>query len=321
MEVSVVIPNWNGLRFLQPLFEDLAKQTTPPAEIIVVDNGSKDASAEWARYAGAHVIAFDSNRGFAAAVNAGVRAATHRLVAVLNNDLRLDTRWLENVATGIGGRAFALGKVLSLAEPDRIDGTFDAVCLGGTAWRCGAGSPDGPLWSEPRDVSIPSFTAVLVRRDEYLAVGGLEESFGSYLEDVDFGLRCASQGYNGRYVPAAVSWHAGSATLGRWHARTVRQVSRNQVFLIARHYSSGMLKRYGWKIAIAHLLWGGVALRHGKGLSWLSGKVEGLWRCREMRRAPGLRLIRVLEDGERDIRTLQEMTGPDLYWRLYFALT
>ena len=147
MNASAVIPNWNGRRFLEPLFDDLRRQTVPPDEIIVIDNGSTDGSQEWAGSQGARVVAFPANRGFAAAVNEGVRSAQGRIVAVLNNDLRLDDRWLETVLSSIGNASFAVGKVLSLADPSRIDGTFDAVCCGGTAWRCGAGSLDGPLWS------------------------------------------------------------------------------------------------------------------------------------------------------------------------------
>ena len=321
MRASVVIPNWNGRHFLEPLFGDLGLQTLAPAEVIVVDNGSTDGSQECARRAGARVIGFDTNRGFAGAVNAGVRDSRHDMVAILNNDLRLDRSWLEAVSTGMGDAAFAVGKVLSLSERDRIDGTFDAICCGGTAWRCGAGAPDGPIWSEGRVVRIAPFTAILVRRESYLRVGGLDEHFESYLEDVDFGLRCASHRYSGRYVPEAVAWHAGSGTLGRWHPRTVRQIARNQVFLLARHYNREMLRAYGWKIAVAHLLWGALAFRHGRGLSWLGGKLEGLSRCREMRGGKGLCVPEVLEESEHEMRKLQLATGQDLYWRLYFALT
>ena len=321
MDASVVIPNWNGLRFLEPLFADLQRQTAAPAEIIVADNGSTDGSPEWCREHGARVIAFESNQGFAAAVNEGVRQARSAVAVILNNDLRLDQRWLERICAGLGTASFAVGKVLSLADPQRIDGTFDAVCCGGTAWRCGAGSLDGPVWSEPREIAIPPFTAIALRREDYLHVGGLDERFGSYLEDVDFGLRCASKRYTGRYVPDAIAWHAGSATLGRWHAQVVRQIAKNQVYLVARHYSSDMLLRYGWKIAVAHLLWGGVALRHGQGLAWLRGKWDGIRTCREIRRVEGLGLAGVVHDSEREMRTLQAATGQDLYWRLYFALT
>ena len=321
MDVSVVIPNWNGRRFLEPLFADLRNQTLPPVEIIVVDNGSTDGSQAWARDNDARVIELQTNFGFARAVNEGVRVAHSDVVVILNNDLRLDRRWMEQIISGLGTASFAVGKVLSLAEPDRIDGTFDAICCGGTAWRCGAGSLDGPVWAEPRTIAIPPFTAICLRREDFLRIGGLDETFGSYLEDVDFGLRSASKRHTGRYVPAAVSWHAGSATLGRWHARTVRQIARNQVFLVARHYTKDMMRQYGWKIAVAHLLWGGVALRHGRGFAWLSGKWEGIRRCRQMRCQPGLSLAEVLRESEDEMRALQSATGQDLYWRLYFALT
>ena len=321
MYARVVIPNWNGRRYLEPLFEDLRSQTRPPAEIVVVDNGSTDGSREWVSAHGGRVIGFEYNRGFAAAVNEGVRNAECGIAAVLNNDLRLDPRWMEIMTAGLGNASFAVGKVLSLNDRRRIDGTFDTVCRGGTAWRCGAGALDGPTWSEARAVVIPPFTAVVVQRDVYLALGGLDEQFESYLEDVDFGLRCASNGHAGRYMPEALAWHAGSATLGRWHPRTVRQIARNQVFLIARHYTREMVRRYGWKIAVAHLLWGGLAFRHGCGLAWLRGKWEGLKRCREMRGTPSLRLAETLRDSEREMRALQVATGQDLYWRLYFALT
>jgi GT2 family glycosyltransferase len=321
MNASAVIPNWNGLRFLQPLFDDLRRQTLPPDEILVIDNGSTDGSQEWARSQGARVLALPSNRGFAAAVNEGVRSAQGRIAAILNNDLRLDERWFETVLSSVGNASFAVGKVLSLADPSRIDGTFDAVCCGGTAWRCGAGLSDGPLWSQPREVRIPPFTAIAVCRQHYLSVGGLDEAFGSYLEDVDFGLRSAAKGYTGRYVPAAVAWHAGSGTLGRWHPETVRYIARNQVLLVARHYSKEMLRRYGWKIAVAQLLWGGIALRHGGGLPWISGKWEGFRRCSEMRPVQDLDVEAVLRGSEEEMKALQSQAGQDLYWRLYFALT
>ena len=321
MDVSVVIPNWNGRLLLEPLFEDLRGQTTPPAEIVVVDNGSTDGSQEWVRKQGARLVAFPSNRGFAAAVNEGMRSARSEVAAILNNDLRLDRRWMESIAGGMGGASFAVGKVLSLSHPDRIDGTFDTVCRGGTAWRCGSGALDGSVWSQPRPVTIAPFTAIAIRREVYLGVGGLDEEFESYLEDVDFGLRSASKGHTGRYVPDAVAWHAGSATLGRWDPRTVRFIARNQVFLVARNYTGALLKRYGWRIAVAQLLWGGIAVRHGCGWAWLRGKWEGLRRCRELRGTPSLGLAEILLQSEQEMRALQLATGQDLYWRLYFALT
>jgi hypothetical protein len=85
-------------------------------------------------------------------------------------------------------------------------------------------------------------------------------------------LRCAAQGIHGRYVPEARAVHLGSAALGRWHPETVRRMARNQVLLAARHYAA----RHVWPVLVAQLLWGAVAVRHGRGLAWARGKAQGL---------------------------------------------
>jgi GT2 family glycosyltransferase len=323
MPVSVVIPNWNGLELLQPLFIDLQQQTLPADEILVVDNASTDGSDDWAEKEGARVIRNEANRGFAFAVNRGVACARSETIAVLNNDLRLNEGWLETALKTLHREpvSFVVGKVLQADRPDTIDATYDAVCKGGTAWRCGHGYKDGPMWSEPRVVYFPPFTGVLFRKEAFLEIGGLDETLESYLEDVEFGLRCASKGYTGRYEPSAVAYHLGSATLGRWHPRTVRQISRNQLLLVSRHYSSSMLARFGWRIAVAQLLWGLVAVRHGAGVAWCLGKFEGLRRFRSVRGTGSKALLDVLEASESEIRRLQGKRSGELYWRLYFALT
>jgi GT2 family glycosyltransferase len=137
---------------------------------------------------------------------------------------------------------------------------------------------------------------------------------------VEFGLRCACLGLSGVYVPEAQAWHHGSATLGRWHHDTVRRISRNQVFLVARHYPAS----FAWHIAVAQLLWGALAARHGAAWPWFRGKWEGLSRfpviranrppCRE-------KLAAVIRQSEREIAFLQQATGWDRYWKWYFRLT
>lgn len=320
MRVSAVIPNWNGLHFLEPLFESMAGQSFD--EVIVVDNGSTDRSAEWAASQGAHVIRFECNRGFAVAVNSGVARAQGDAVAILNNDVRLHPQWLQRMLDALAsGNALACGKVLNATATHRVDGTFDAVCRGGTAWRCGHGRQDGPLWNTARPVRFVPLTAVLVKTDVFRQVGGLDEVYESYLEDIDFGLRCASNGYAGVYVPEAVAWHAGSGTLGAWNARTVRQIARNQIFFVARHYPPALVRKFAWRIAVAHLLWGAVAAKNFRGLAWLFGKLDGLRGFRKLRQSGWNGIEQVLTESEQTIRTLQKETGTDLYWRLYFALT
>src|SRR5690349_301648 len=92
--VSVVIPNWNGGERLKTLLKQLTSQTYPISQVLVVDNGSSDGSAEAAEFLNARVIRFGVNRGFATAVNAGVAECRSDLIAILNNDVELERDWL-----------------------------------------------------------------------------------------------------------------------------------------------------------------------------------------------------------------------------------
>src|SRR6202044_1405467 len=107
------------------------------------------------------------------------------------------------------------------------------------------------------------------RRDVLDRLNGFDELYGSYLEDVDLGLRCLRHGFTGVYVPRALAYHHGSATLGRWSPRVVRLISRNQLTLVARHYDRTLFRSCFWAIFAGQMLWGLVALRHGRGISWL----------------------------------------------------
>jgi GT2 family glycosyltransferase len=320
MKISAIVPVWNGRDLVARLLTTLEAQTRPPAELLVVDNGSTDGAPELARARGARVIAMGRNAGFAAAVNRGIREAAHPLVAILNSDVELASDYLERLAAV--DAPFATGKILS--PSGLLDGSFDMTCCGATTWRCGAGLHDAAPFDQPREIASPPWTAVLYRAEVFRQVGVLEESFESYLEDADFGLRCAAQGVVGRYVPEARAVHVGSASLGRWHPETVRRMARNQVLLAARHYGI----RHAWQVLAAQLLWGAVAVWHGRGLAWARGKLQGLrlfWAARRERRGSDLSRDRqgalaldlVLRSNEEFIRAWSR----DTYWTLYFLLT
>ena len=324
--VSVIIPHRNGKTLLTRVLADLAQQTIAPAEIIVVDDGSTDGSPEIARSAGARVLETGGGGGFTRAVNLGVAKAGGAIVAILNNDVELPEDWLANMMAGLasGDYSFATGKILKADRPELIDGSWDAICRGACSWRCGHGRPDGPLWSTPRQILFAPLTAALFRREVFSEIGALDERFESWLEDVDFGIRCALHGCKGIYVPTAVGRHKGSATLGRWNPDTVRRIARNQLLLAAKHYPGGLLLRYAWPILVSHLLWGVVAARHGGARAWLSGKwagIRGFASIRASRRTPDGPLSRLLNSSEHEIFELQKMTGFDWYWKFYFALT
>jgi len=323
--VTAVIPTHNQRTRLESLLRDLARQSLPLQEVLVVDNGSRDGSAGMARERGARILAMGSNTGFARAVNRGIKESRQRYVAVLNDDVRLDSGWLSRLVKKLesGGGWFATGKILRADGSSVIDGTFDEVSRAGCAWRCGEGREDGPRWSRPQEISFAPFTAAVFRRELFDKVGLLDERFESYLEDVDFGLRCALAGFRGAYEPEAVARHHGSSTLGKWDPRKVRLIARNQVLLVAKHYPPGWWRRLGWPVLVGQLLWALVALRHGTGGAWCRGKLEGLrlFRAHRGEGRPGAGVVELLSESERRIRRLQAEDGFERYWRWYFTLT
>ena len=310
---TAVIPVHNRADLLGRLLDSIGRQTLPFTEIIVIDNASTDGAADLARTRGCRVIAMNENAGFARAVNRGWQSASTEWVAILNSDVELDDHWLERL-TAAPSASFATGLILAAANRRVIDGTWDLLSRAGCAYRVGHGEPARE--TRPAPIAIAPATACLFRRDVLERLGGFDESFGSYLEDVDLGLRCLRNGLSGIYVPDAIAYHHGSATLGRWNARVVRLISRNQVLLIARHYDRALFRSCLWPILAGQLLWGFVALRHGRPLAWLAGKIEAI-RAFQLQAHACPRLRDFLMISEREIR--RSATGP--YWRWYFRLT
>jgi GT2 family glycosyltransferase len=320
MSVTAVIPHWNRRDLLLTLLTNLREQTRAFDEIIVADNGSADDSIQVAERAGARVVRLGSNLGFAAAVNRGVKESASEWVAVLNNDVTLAPDWMEKLLAAAESDEvwFATGKILMASDPSRIDGAFDAISRGACSCRCGSGKLDGPFWNQPRRIPMAPMTAVLIRRKLFDEISSLDERFESYLEDVDFGLRCVASGKGGIYVPDAVARHSGSSTQGRWNNYTVRQIARNQVLLAAKHFRG----QPRWPMVAGQLLWGLVAFRHGCAVAYLRGKIAGLRLARtfaeERPSADGLG--KFLQESEREILAIQRQTGFDWYWRAYFCL-
>jgi len=307
--ITAIVPVWNGREHLRLLLDSLDAQTLRAEEVLAIDNGSTDGAPEMARERGARVIAMGRNAGFAAAVNRGIREARGEWLAILNSDGELAPDYFAKLAAA--GAPFATGKILS-ATGATLDATFDLTSRGATTWRAGAGMRDGPPFDQEREIVSAPFTAVLFNAEVFRTAGLLDESFESYLEDAEFGMRCAKHGIRGRYVPQARAVHVGSASLGRWHPATVRRIARNQLLLASKHFPA----RYWWPVLVGQLLWGGVALRHGAGLAWLRGKLEGL-RGFQFALKDAELLEQLLRSNEQFIRA----ASPDRYWRLYFMLT
>ncbi len=315
--IAAVIPVHNRAEMLGRLLQTIRKQSIPFQQIIVVDNASIDGAPDIARREGCNVIVMNENAGFARAVNKGWRAASAAWIAILNSDVELDPNWAERLTKGAGSDdSFATGTILNASQPEAVDGTYDLLSRGACAWRAGHGALRDTDLFHPTSIAIAPGTACLFRRSALERLNGFDDSFGSYLEDVDLGLRCIRMGLRGVFVPQAIAWHHGSATLGRWNPTVVRLISRNQVRLVAQHFDRSLFLSCLWPILVGQLLWGLVALRHGAGWAWLTGKWEGL-RSFRLTASPSLEIRTFLYSSEREIRSRAQ----EAYWRWYFRLT
>lgn len=299
--VTAIIPAFGQEGLTQAAVARLRNQSVPPAEIVVVDDGS---AVRLSPMAGVRLIRHDSNRGFAAAVNTGVRAAQTELIAVINNDVTLAPDWLERlVSVLLTQRAsFACGK---LYRPDGLlDGTFDLISRGGLSWRAGFGRPDGPLWSKAGPVLFTSFTAVVGRRADL----ELDESYHSYYEDVEWSLRSAISNKTGYFEPLATGVHEGSATAGVWSTYSARQLVRNHRRLAYQY----LLPEFGSEYRISRALLRLLCVKNGR---WPVLPAEEI---PAKPRSP--RLAAALRESEKSLRELQEASGMDRLWRAYFRL-
>ncbi len=227
----------------------------PFVETIVVDNASADEVRETAQNAGCRVIEMGENAGFARAVNRGWQAASSDWVAILNSDVELDPEWLERLVSAGSDASFATGLILDSKSRNRVDGTYDLVSRAGCAWRAGHGELTATAAEGSKKIAIAPATACIFRREVLEQLSGLDEDYGSYLEDVDLGLRCIERGLAGVYVPGALAWHEGSATFGRWNPRVVRLISRNQLItgvaaLRCRSAALLLLAHHGWSASM-----------------------------------------------------------------------
>ena len=318
--ITAVIPVHNRADLLARLLASIEAQFVPFAEVLVIDNLSSDDAPAVARARGCTVIEMGENAGFARAVNCGWQAAAGPWIAILNSDVELDPRWAERLlhAAEVSNNlaSFAAGTTLQAADRSSIDGTYDLVSRGACAWRAGHGESSFSPLSAIIPIAIAPATACLFRRDALRRLGGFDERFGSYLEDVDLGLRCIREGLRGVFVPDALAWHHGSATLGRWNPAVVRLISRNQLLLVASHYDRELFRSCLSHILAGQLLWGLVAFRHGALCAWLAGKWEALQTFR-IDAAPSTALRDFLTASELEIKS----RARDPYWRWYFRLT
>jgi GT2 family glycosyltransferase len=238
--VSVVIPNWNGRAWLESCLGSLAGGELVPAEVIVVDNASEDGSLEYLRsgHPDVRVLALDLNTGFAHAANRGLAAASCELVALINTDVIVASDWLGRMASALTGDSLAASaacKMLWLEDPNIVYDAGDILRRDGVCEQRGRFGADDGRWDVAGEVFGACAGAALYRRDVVLSLGGFDERYFAYLEDVDLALRLALAGWRCRYEPA-VARHAGEASSKRLPGGHHALVTRNTLLLVAKAF-------------------------------------------------------------------------------------
>ena len=240
MEVSVVIPNFNGIAFLDSVLASLEGQTLSNFEVILVDNGSTDGSCSFvtANYPWVHLIELSENFGFCGAVNAGIRAAKAPYVLLLNNDTEVKEDFVEEMLAAIRRHknAFSCGaRMVQYHDRDRLDDVGNYYCALGWSFARGRGKDIHAYETEDKIFSACAGAAIY-RKKIIEKIGYFDEEHFAYLEDTDIGYRARIYGYENWYAPKAIVYHVGSGTSGsRYNQFKTRYSSRNNIYLIYKN--------------------------------------------------------------------------------------
>jgi GT2 family glycosyltransferase len=252
--VAVVIPSWNSLALLPRCLGSLAGQGVE-VELLVIDNGSGDGSLEYLESEGIPHVSLPSNIGFAAAVNLAVRRTVSPSVLVLNADTMLepgcigallDALRADPSLAGVQPRIVQLeaGGEPGAEAPSATVGSAplysagQALSADGRALEEAAGETQGPKWMARREVFGVCGAACLLRRELFSELGGYDESYFAFYEDVDLNVRARIAGRRFEYVPEAAVWHVGNAS---WQAGFRRPAAEN-ARLVARNRLATQIK-------------------------------------------------------------------------------
>lgn len=221
---TLIIINWNSWDLLSQCLEKLKAQSFQDFNVLVIDNASSQAIPYGfhSRYPDVTFIQNQTNRGFAAANNQAI-ALVHdsEWVALLNPDAFPEPDWLQRLVDAAEANPeYSMVASRQIMEADRhlIDGEGDVYHLSGLVWRQGHGKHKAGSAPGLREVFSPCAATALYRRDALISVGGFDEDFFCYVEDVDLGFRLRLMGHRCMLVPDAVVYHVGSGTTGGQHS-------------------------------------------------------------------------------------------------------
>jgi GT2 family glycosyltransferase len=290
-DVTVAVVNYNGRRFLETVLSSLARQTVQGFHVHVVDDASTDDAGQYVEREWPDVrwVAATENRGITATMVRAVESARTEYVAVLNNDVELDPRWLEELLKALEAHprtAAVEGKTLEFGRRTHLDGAGDRMRRNGYPDRRGQGEPDDGRFDAAGEVFAVSGTAALFRRAAFDDVGPYDVELRAYYEDVDWGFRARLRGWTARYTPKAIAYHMGSATVGRAPGPYTTLIIRNQILVLVKDMPWTLALRWAPRILWFQVSWlprnarAGIGRHHVRALGQVVRALPGFLRKR-----------------------------------------
>ncbi len=280
---SIVIPNYNGWRFLPTCLDSLRRQTVQGFEVILVDNASTDGSVDLVarHYPEVRCLVREDNRSFfSGAVNLGIRAARADVVFLLNNDTEVDERCLSELLTALQAHpecGMVAAKMRLFDRRDTLHAAGDFYGVDGIPGNRGVWELDNGQHDDVAYVFAACGGAGAYRKSLFEEIGYFDEDFVGYCEDVDLGWRAQLAGYRCAYVPSAVIYHRLSATGGGPVASFY--TGRNTISVIVKDVPAELIRRH-WRhmaAAQARVTWDALrAWRGAAARARLRGQLAGL---------------------------------------------
>lgn len=289
--VSVLILNYNGRHYLEKCLNSILATEYPDFEVLLIDNGSSDGSADYVRrnYPSVKIIE-NSNIGFAKAYNHAVKLTCAPYFVFLNNDVEVETNWLKELvqATSESKVAAATSKMRFFHERDRINSCGGCMDKFGFCVNRGIYEKDAGQYDDCLDVFYTVGAAMIVKRSAWRKVGQFDERYFAYFEDADWCWRARMLGYEVLYVPSSIVYHMWR---GSW------KDTERRMYFYERHRLSSILKNYSLKslmltlppyflLLILRILWigknwgGTLSLSMIRALFWNLINLPSTWKKR-----------------------------------------
>ncbi|RJP24073.1 MAG: glycosyltransferase family 2 protein [Candidatus Abyssobacteria bacterium SURF_5] len=248
-KVSVIIPTYNGIKYIPACLDSLRSQSRVADEIIVVDDGSSDGTAALlaAAYPEARLVRLKNNQGFAAAANKGISSSSGDYIALLNNDTTAHKDWLKELIKVLDEQpsvSFCSSKMLFADQPDTINSIGIGFTRTGIAMDVGFRQKDGLQFERARPVFGACAGAAIFRRSLFDEIGLLDEDLFMWYEDVDFSLRARLAGRECLYVPTAIIYHKGGGTISSKQRKHIYYCARNQILIMVKNLPRPLLNKY-----------------------------------------------------------------------------